>query len=139
MSSAPLPQPFNLGQQSQLNPAPATSSSTAPLFEASGGEDPEWGEASSDSGNSDYYSSDSDADSDTVVTWAASWAVHNKNQKKFKKNKPPGTHKKPFDPSKKKKVGFKPKDPNRYKKDEPPKGMSKEDWEKRVPCPGCGS
>ena len=72
------------------------------------------------------------------MTWGAAWAVHKKNVRKFNKDRP----KKPFParkPGEHKKVGAIHGDPKKRLTEQPPRGMSQEDWQKRKPCPGCGS
>ena len=88
-----------------------------------------------DSGSDDFFEVDSDADSTDAVIWASAFALDQK-KKKFVKRQ--GGAKPPFKPGFKKTAGMKPMQ-TRNSKPDLPKGMSQVDWDKRTPCPGCGS
>jgi len=86
-------EPFNLNQQNRLNSVPTETSqgTNEPSHHFIGDNPGEETGSSSSEGDSDYFSSGSDADSDTVGVWASAWAVHQKHQKKFGKFKKGGS------------------------------------------------
>ena len=136
----PDPTPFNLQHQQLHQPPVAFQGPLNPSTQSTANDDqvPDlMSEPPSDT-DDDVLSSNSEAGSDEVQTWGSAWAIHLRGKRRFKKSAP----KKPFVPGQKKdhrKAHPAVKDPKRNLKDEPPKGISKQEWEKRFPCPGCGS
>ena len=128
------PTPFNL-QHQQLHQPPVAFQGSSVSFPAqpsdnTGEEYYLAGESSED----DFLSSNSEAGSDEAQTWGSAWAVHLRGKSRFKKsNKGKG---KGIEQRKANTAGL---DPKRNFNEEPPKGISKQEWEKRFPCPGCGS
>jgi len=80
--------PFNMSQQGHLNAPPLESNSRTSHAVASSQEQSLPEDQESCSSGEDFFDSDSDADSDSAMTWGAAWAVHKKNFKKFNKDRP---------------------------------------------------
>ena len=87
-------EPFNLSQQSRLNPVPNEGQNQGIGVESHYIGDEQEDVVSESSEDSDYFSTASEANSDDLAVWASSWAIHNKHQKKLKRPHKSGSDKK---------------------------------------------
>ena len=132
----------NLQQGSHRLNVPPQEQAESYVAEFAADEDGSDGTSETCTSDDDYLevgSNLSDPDNAQLVT---AFAFHQKSKNHKMRFKPKHGHKKKGGhggSGGKGGKGSKPKDPNRNLHQAPPKGVSQSEWEKRTPCPGCGS